>query len=272
MFWTRLLSSVILTAVTIALVIMGDLPLILALGIISIIGLMELFRAMGFHRTGLAYLCYIIAAIYEVMIYFTGLIVLSIGVIMLMFSILTLYVLTFPKYDAKQVMGAVFGLFYVVFMLSFVFLTRITEGGEYLVWIIFIAAWGSDTLAYCTGMLIGKHKMTPILSPKKSIEGFIGGVIGAGLLGFIYTLIFKEQLSAVLPHPYAAVIITCVVCGALSVIGDLAASAIKRNYDIKDYGTLIPGHGGILDRFDSIIIAAPMAFIMIMFFFGTTTT
>ena len=130
---------------------------------------------------------------------------------------------------------------------------------------IWISAWGSDTCAYCVGMLTGKtignHKAFPVLSPKKSIEGCIGGVIGSALLGMLFG-------HFVMGSDYGTILMG-IICGIGSVIaqcGDLAASAIKRNYNIKDYGRCIPGHGGILDRFDSIIFTAPCIYFLIYFF------
>ena len=96
---------------------------------------------------------------------------------------------------------------------------------------------------------MGKHKMTPELSPKKTKEGAVGGILGAALLGAIYGAVTGGTVWA-----YALI---CAVGGMISMIGDLSASAIKRNQGIKDYGDLIPGHGGILDRFDSVIFTAP---------------
>src|SRR5690606_15027989 len=92
--------------------------------------------------------------------------------------LMALYVITYPKYRIEQVMTAFFGLFYVSIMLSYIYQVRILEDGAIVVWLIFIGAWGSDTFAYCAGMLFGKHKIAPKLSPKKSLEGCIGGVIG----------------------------------------------------------------------------------------------
>ena len=146
-------------------------------------------------------------------------------------------------------------------MLSFIYLTRSLPHGKSLVWLIILSAWGCDTLAYCTGMLVGKHKMTPLLSPKKTIEGAIGGVLGAALLGFLYGIILHAAAPASAAHGGWFALI-CALGGIISQIGDLAASAIKRNYEIKDYGHLIPGHGGILDRFDSVIITAPIIYFL----------
>jgi phosphatidate cytidylyltransferase len=152
---------------------------------------------------------------------------------------------------------------YAPVMLSFVYLTRQSVLGIYMVWLIVLSAWGSDTCAYCVGMLIGKKKIFPVLSPKKSLEGCIGGVLGAALLGGLYGYFFVEQQ---LPDQEVTGIIAfiCAVGAVMSMVGDLAASAIKRNHNIKDYGKLIPGHGGIMDRFDSMIVTAPMIYFLTM--------
>ena len=129
----------------------------------------------------------------------------------------------------------------------------------------FLCSWGCDTCAYCVGVLIGKHKMSPKLSPKKSIEGAVGGVVGSMLLTLLYTWIFRTQMQIETREMFLLALIGGV--GALiSMVGDLAASAVKRNYEIKDYGKLIPGHGGILDRFDSVIFTAPVVYYLAEFF------
>ena len=176
----------------------------------------------------------------------------TMAIIISMILILFVYVFGYPKYHAEQVMAAFFGVVYVAVMLSFIYLTRSLPDGKFLVWLIFLCSWGCDTCAYCVGMLIGKHKMAPVLSPKKSIEGAGGGVAGAALLGVIYAAATQGKMAE-----YALI---CAVGALISMVGDLAASAIKRNQNIKDYGKLIPGHGGILDRFDSVIITAPVIY------------
>ena len=168
------------------------------------------------------------------------------------FIIMFVYVFQYPRYTAFHTMSAVFGIIYCGVMLSFIYQTRMIDGGQYHVWLIFLSAWGCDTCAYCVGMLFGKHKMAPVLSPKKSVEGAIGGVAGAFVLGIIY--------AALTNGPIFIYALICGIGALISMVGDLTASAIKRNMDIKDYGRLIPGHGGILDRFDSIIFTAPMIY------------
>ena len=113
-------------------------------------------------------------------------------------------------------------------------------------------------------MLFGKHKMAPVLSPKKSIEGAVGGIAGSALLGLLFAWLFGGKFSSV-SNPQAACAIACAIAAAISQIGDLAASAIKRNHNIKDYGNLIPGHGGILDRFDSMLFTAPAIYFAVTF-------
>ena len=146
-------------------------------------------------------------------------------------------------------------------MLSYIYKTRNLEGGAWLVGLIFISSWGSDTCAYCVGMLIGKHKMAPVLSPKKSVEGGVGGVVGAALLGALYAVVIAKWNPAS-GHTALMYALICAVGALISMVGDLAASAIKRNKEIKDYGRLIPGHGGILDRFDSVIFTAPFIYFL----------
>ena len=158
----------------------------------------------------------------------------------------------------------VFCLLYAPVMLAFTYLTRELPQGLYLVWLILISAWGCDTCAYVVGVLIGKKKIFPNLSPKKSLEGCIGGVVGTVIIATLYGYFFVE---ATFPDKKVAPLIA-IICGfgaVCSMVGDLAASAIKRNFGIKDYGKLIPGHGGIMDRFDSMIVTAPLVYFLATF-------
>ena len=153
---------------------------------------------------------------------------------------------------------------YVPVMLSFLYQTRSMHDGVYLVWLIFLSSWGCDTCAYCVGMLLGKHKLAPVLSPKKSIEGAVGGVAGAALLGAGYALLYGDKMLEVV-SPVVTCAAACAIAAVISQVGDLAASAIKRNHNVKDYGHLIPGHGGVLDRFDSMIFTAPAIYFALTF-------
>lgn len=265
MFRTRLLSGIILILVMIGLIVPGNAILLVALAVISCIGLFELYRVFKIEKDILGYIGYAAALVYYANLWFHFASDLRLLVIATLFVLFFVYVFSYPKYEAKQILESFFGIFYVAVMLSYIYSVRMMNDGAYIVWLIFLCAWGCDTCAYCVGMLFGKHKLAPVLSPKKSIEGAIGGVVGAALLGAIY--------GAVLHHianlEGAYIWIFAVLCGIGAVfaqIGDLTASAIKRNYQIKDYGKLIPGHGGIMDRFDSVLVTAPLIYYLAWYF------
>ena len=263
MFKTRLISGILLVIAALLTIISGGYVLFFTLVCISLIGMQELYKAMGVHgeSTGLLEIIgYLGAILYYVSLLLGfesyGLMTVLVSLILIMF----VYVFTYPKYNAHQIMSAFFGVVYVAVMLSCILLTRNLPDGKFIVWLIFLCSWGCDTCAYCVGMLIGKHKMAPVLSPKKSVEGGIGGVVGAGLLGVIY--------AAAIQGPMVEYAVICGIGALISMVGDLAASAIKRNQGIKDYGKLIPGHGGILDRFDSVIFTAPVIYYLAKIILG----
>ena len=265
MFKTRLISGIILLAVAITAILLGDNVLFGAVLVISLVGMTELYKIMKVEKALLGIVGYIAAISYYVLTYFKLDRYLLLLFIIFLLLLMVIYVITYPVYRIEQVMTVFFGLFYVSIMLSFIYRVAILEDGAILIWLIFIGAWGSDTCAYAVGMLFGKHKIAPKLSPKKSVEGCIGGVIGAALLGYLYALFLGNKIVG-LENPRILFAIIGASASVISQIGDMAASAIKRNYDIKDYGKLIPGHGGILDRFDSIIFTAPIVYYLAVFF------
>lgn len=265
MFKTRLISGITLLAIAITVILLGDNVLFGTVLVISLVGMTELYKIVKIERSVLGVIGYIIAVSYYVLIFYKlddYLLLLFIGFLLLLMIV---YVIAYPLYRIEQVMTAFFGLFYVSIMLSYIYRVAALEDGAILIWLVFIGAWGSDTCAYSAGMLFGKHKLAPKLSPKKSVEGSVGGVVGAALLGYIYALILGNKLVGI-DNPRVLFAVIGAAASVISQIGDLAASAIKRNYDIKDYGRLIPGHGGILDRFDSIIFTAPIVYYLAVLF------
>lgn len=259
MFKTRLISGIVLVIVALALIVTGGNVLLAGLTIISLIGVFELYRVFHIEKSMAGIVGYAAVVIYYANIcwnFIPDMMAFILGSIVVF---MTVYVFSFPKYKADQIFAAFFGVFYVAVMLSCIYQTRMLEAGAYIVWLIFLCSWGCDTCAYCVGMLIGKHKMAPQLSPKKSIEGAVGGVLGTALLTIAYGFIFKQQMGLSTKSIFILAGITA-IGGLISMVGDLAASAVKRNYDIKDYGKLIPGHGGIPDRFDSVIFTAPIIY------------
>ena len=267
MFWTRFKSSIILTIITLATIILGGNILFSIIYVISLIGLYELYKVVGMQKSVPALAGYLANTAWMFLVYInkevtSGMFVLICFLMLLMCT----YVFSFPKYNSEQITMVFFGLIYVGIMLSFIYQTRVLEDGIWLVWLIFVGSWISDTFAYCTGMLIGKHKLSPKVSPKKSVEGSIGGIVGAALVGAIYAFAIRNKIE-VISNPVLAFAVIGGASSIISQLGDLAASAIKRNKDIKDYGSLIPGHGGILDRFDSVIFTAPIVFYLSSYIF-----
>ena len=163
------------------------------------------------------------------------------------------------KTTFKDIAYTFFGICYVVFCIMFIAFLDGTKNGNILIWYAIIAAWGTDIFAFFTGKLIGKHKFSKV-SPKKSIEGCIGGTIGAVILILLYTMAVNYFWN--LQYSYVVMAVIGVALSLIGQMGDLAASSIKRYVDIKDYSNLIPGHGGMLDRIDSLIFIAPFAYVL----------
>lgn len=264
MFATRLISGIILVVLALLIVGSGGVLLFAASMGISCIGLFELYRVTKMEDKLLGAVGYAAAVAYYGLVWFHQEQFVMLVAVSALMLFMTIYAVTFPKYGTEQVTVAFFGIFYVAVMFSFLYQVRVMADGKYLVWLIFLSSWGCDTCAYCVGMLFGKHKLAPVLSPKKSIEGAVGGVVGAALLGFLYAQFFGSYMAEV-GNPKIACPIACGIAAVISQIGDLSASAIKRNHQVKDYGHLIPGHGGVLDRFDSMLFTAPAIYFALTF-------
>ena len=273
MFRIRLISSIVLVAAALFTILQGGYVLAAVLLFLALMGYRELMKACKLQKadsekggkfSSLEIIGYVgITAYYLIMTFISEKLYLLLAVIMILAAFMFLYVLTFPKYRAEQVMCAFFNVAYAPVMLSCIYLVRSLPYGEYSVWMIFISSWICDTCAYIVGMLIGKHKMVPRLSPKKSIEGAIGGIAGSAVVGALYGYFVVEPVITEQNITLAFVIISA-VGAVISQVGDLAASAIKRDHEIKDYGKLIPGHGGVMDRFDSVIFTAPMIYLLVL--------
>ena len=272
MFKTRLLSGIVLVLIMFGTLYFGGAATLLMTAFISIVGVYELMRIPKNESKTMLMLAEVVTVAFYILLglgytfasyQYYYLLLLSV----FMMAIMCVYVFSYPKYRFMDAMLPFFAFFYVAVMLSYIMQVRALQNGGAYVVLVFLSAWGNDTCAYCVGVLCGKHKMSPKLSPKKSWEGFFGGVIGAALLGVAYAFIFgkitQEPVTATLVAAFAAI---CGIGGLISVVGDLAASAIKREFEIKDYGKLIPGHGGILDRFDSMIMTAPIVYYLITMF------
>ncbi len=239
----------------------------IALGILCVIACFELLRVFGMQKNLFVsipsyiltlagpifasdvfnyeggqtrYILYLALALFAYLIYLAGVAVLSSG-----------------KISFKSVSSVFTSVCYITVSFTSMALLRYMQMGVYFFGLVFVTAWMCDTFAYFTGRLIGKHKLAPELSPKKTIEGSIGGIVFAVLGCLLYGLIVESAFNV--SANYLVLGAIGLFGSVVSQIGDLWASLIKREYGIKDYSKLLPGHGGIMDRFDSILaISAPL--------------
>ena len=266
MFMTRLMSSIVLVVLALVTILTGGYLLAAVLLFLALTAFRELMKACKLsdpkRLNGLEMIGYAgITAYYFLMVFAENKIYLFLALITILVAVMFLSVFTFPRYHAEQIMCAFFCVAYAPVMLSFIYLVRSLPYGIYTVWMIFISSWICDTCAYVVGMLLGRHKLAPVLSPKKSVEGALGGVLGSAVVGAVYAIAVVETVISDQQITWIFVLISS-VGAVISQVGDLAASAIKRNHEIKDYGRLIPGHGGVMDRFDSVIFTAPMIYFL----------
>lgn len=267
MFKVRLLSGAILTIIVVGVLYLGGYFTAAAVLLLSLGGIYELLRIYKLHNKLPGVLAYITTIAYYALLCFDKKEFIFPLILVFLLAVLAAYVIKYPEYKDVDAMSVLFSFFYVAVMLSYVYQIRELKYGGALVVMIFICSWVNDTCAYCVGVRLGKHKMTPKLSPKKSIEGLIGGIAGSTIIAAVYGIFFNKYVYELNNAPLIFGVIGMLGAG-IAVIGDLTASAIKRNNDIKDYGKLIPGHGGILDRFDSIIFTAPIIYYCFVYMIG----
>jgi phosphatidate cytidylyltransferase len=252
----RILTSVLGIPLLILIISLGGIPLLTSLIIIASIGLYELYKTYKITNK-----LFIIIEI-----------ILSIGLLIIMFQFQNLilayliiififnfiYQLSTKHPSIENALLGFSGITYITLLIGHILLFDKILYGNYLVWLVFIIAWSTDTFAYFTGIYLGKHKLCPSISPKKTIEGSIGGIVGSLMICILYGkyLNIIHNINISLLH----FIILGIITSIISQFGDLTASLIKRNYGVKDFGNIFPGHGGILDRFDSILFTAPIVY------------
>jgi len=238
----------------IIIIFVGGIPLNIAIIGLSMIGLYELFRAVkkiGFKPINS--IAYISTLLIYIRIFYSDL-TMDFIVTLLIVLLLSLTILLKNK-NIIDISLTAFGVLYIPFLLSFLVYLDETK----YIWIIFTIAFGTDTFAYLIGSKFGKHKLCPTISPKKSVEGALGGVFGSIFVTLIYCYI--QGIG-----PWWSILILSILGSIASQMGDLSASKIKRYTGIKDFGKIMPGHGGMLDRFDSIIFASPVVYYYVVYF------
>ncbi len=261
----RIISSIIAFPIFALFIFMGGPLLEILIAIMSCLAMYELLKVLFKKIIPIHFINFLFLFIYYLLLNnFSQKLMLSFLFIYAICNLICL-VIGYGKIKIYDIACNMFSFFYVVVLMSTIYLVRELEYGQYLVWLIFISAWGSDTFAYFTGVFFGKHKLTPKLSPKKTIEGSIGGIIGAVILSIIYSCFIYNKLGYNKIDLALIFSVITFIASILSQFGDLTASAIKRDMDVKDYGKIIPGHGGVMDRFDSILFTAPIIYIIIEF-------
>lgn len=171
-------------------------------------------------------------------------------------AIFTMHIFAYEKFSAEKLFYSVFTFVYVNILMSYLISIKHFPVHSSLMLLMFVATVVfSDTFAYFIGVTVGKNKLCPNISPKKTIEGSVGAFMGAVITAVVCAFIYNKMGISV---NYLMAVVYGICCGGLSQIGDLVASSVKRHYEIKDFGDVLPGHGGIMDRLDSIIFVAPV--------------
>ena len=257
----RVTSGLLGFPVVLLVLLIGDKIVVdIALSIIAILAMSEYFNAVSKVSKPVKWLGYLsclsIAMIHLVPKEYLNMIV-TLGVPTILIILFAQVVATEMRTTFKDIAYTFIGIFYVVFFIMFVAFIDGMPNGKILIWYAIFAAWGTDIFAYFIGKHFGKHKFSKV-SPKKSIEGCIGGTIGAVILMLIYTYVANTYWG--MNYSYLFITGIGIILSLVGQIGDFAASSIKRFVDIKDFSNLIPGHGGMLDRIDSLIFLAPFAY------------
>lgn len=250
----RILSSIVALPLLFFFVISGGIYLEIGVFVISAIALYELMNALKKKYKPVVVPTFLMLIAFSLAYHFEWYIFLSGAVTVYIALLLFIYVFDEQRHLA-DIAVTFLGSAYIIFFLYHVVLLSQLEP-KYMIWFIFAASWGADTGAYFIGKRFGKRKLAPTVSPKKTVEGLIGGVVTAAILCVTLSVIFEPSL---IPHSIAI----GVVGSLISVVGDLSASKIKREMAIKDYGHIMPGHGGVMDRFDSVILVTPFIYYVI---------
>ena len=255
MFRQRLFSALVGIPIVIVVAWLGGVLYLALIAAVGLLALREYYMLCGVEEKDISVLGYTGHILLTFLFWHLGFTAFSAGFIAIFFFINIYWVLTYPR-DFRTLSAFLWGYIYITCLLGFFFLLRALPGGFYAVLTVFLAVWASDTGAYLFGMTFGRHKLIPAVSPKKSVEGAVGGIITASL---ILTLV-APQLGMV----RMSALILGITLSVVGQFGDLAESALKRWGNTKDSGSFLPGHGGVLDRIDSLLFAVPVAYL----FFG----
>ncbi|MBE6637334.1 MAG: phosphatidate cytidylyltransferase [Ruminococcaceae bacterium] len=264
---TRVLTAIVMVAVMVPFFVFSQtVAFPILMGFLSLVGVIEMQQCIGVkrHPITLLPLCAVAGGL-PFLARYVGEAARFSYLFAVVFSVLTfcfiVSVFSGKAYPVDQAAMAGASTVYIAVGFAAVVMLRDLPFGEYIYFLAFIIPWVTDTFAYFSGRLFGKHKLIPEVSPKKTVEGSVGGTLFAVLLTALYGFIVG-LVSEAKPN-YLALVIVAAVVSVLAQCGDLVMSLIKRKFGIKDYGKLFPGHGGVLDRFDSILVTAPFLYFLI---------
>lgn len=262
----RVISSILGLPILIAIIMSKNAVIInSSILIIMVIGLMEFYKSFEEFDMRFGVIGIVFSIIYYIFIIPNLSSNFSAFICIFSLSLIFYSIIFYQKTNVKNAAITFIGFFYVSYMFSFILLIiNMKAYGNILVWLVFIIAWGGDTFACLVGMRFGKRKLVPTISPKKSVEGFIAGIIGASILSCLYGLIILNFTEIHISNLLIICIALGIIGSVISQFGDLVASMIKRSNNVKDFGKIIPGHGGILDRFDSIILISPFIYYVLL--------
>lgn len=257
---TRIISGAVAVAILVVVLILHWTFLYpLCIGLISALAVLELFRADHCTKYVISIAAACAVAVITPFFRFYGLygwdtLIFVVGVMVLFFDFVKHHKERIFHQTAFMLMVTVFIPYSMNLLISL--LQMSSKFGLVYVILALCAAWISDTGAYFTGTFIGKKKLCPEISPKKTVEGFLGGIAVDIIVMILVSVIYG--LAASVHVQYVWLILTAAVCSVAGVLGDLSASLIKRQRNIKDFGKIMPGHGGVMDRFDSVLFTIPV--------------
>jgi phosphatidate cytidylyltransferase len=259
MLGTRLITTAIGVVILISVLLFSHTA-ILDIGVMALIAIAmwEIFSTMGYWKNkALSIICFAFAIFMPLFSYFPAY-VRSGAVYVLIIFLFCLLLLHHESMSVEQIGIAFLFTYFLPLALTTIISIRRLPNGEHLIYLAFMIPWLSDSSAYIFGRLFGKKKMCPAISPNKTIVGAVSGIIGGGIGS---PLIFMGVMMFFFDHRVINLIpllLCCLLCAGIAEIGDLSASIIKRRYEVKDFGNLFPGHGGVMDRFDSVIFVMPL--------------
>ncbi len=265
---TRVLSSIVLVFLLILLFIFSDVPLFMSF-VISLLSAAALYEVLVATKYVESKSLIVISLLFAVIVPFTHYTPeklrtsFSAGVF-LFAMVLFISLLIWHKKFSLEHLSVIFLLSLIIPMFfSTILYSRDLPNGLYNLILVFLLPWATDVGGYVFGRLFGRYKLAPVISPKKTVEGSVGGVASALVISFCIAYIL-DLFDPALSVNYVWLFVCALLCSILSIVGDLIASVIKRNFNIKDFGNIIPGHGGIMDRFDSVVFAAPAFYLLVV--------